>query len=348
MVLVLSTASLMLSGCFSLSSEATVEADGSGELVYTIAIDTAAIASLAEPAPAGTDIPAGQQICNLFWDEVTSDTLSSAVTTERLERGSTCGAVVTIEFDEQDNPGVVIEEALTVNGVSNGQWVLSPNDLGGWQFKVLGLDQAVADNMTSLIERSGLGVGSAQLMLLASSAEIDFELTLPGYELSGSSNAGTVESVGDATQFSWRLALPTLGRSLEAQTAAEPGMTATGDDLVDETTGGVYDAAPGDAGQSGSTAATSGDAGGQPASGTELDGGSNGPTGTDGGSFTSNNTDTAPTVRTVPERTPPASLAFSEDRDLGGLLLGLGTLMAFLALGGFLLIKQSGADPKAR
>lgn len=211
-------ASVALTGCFSADTRVKIEPDGSGQLSHTVAIDPHATL-----ASSDTEIIGPEERCELLHEEMTAIARGTGVDLDRYDRDGLCGATVTIRLAPSDNPGMVLDQSLASIGRSHGEWVLSTNPEQGWRFKLMGLDQAMVDAGAVAAERTGLDESLLVSASLGSATSIRFEITLPGHNLGGATNANTVEPGAETTTYIWNLRLDELPESLDAQTSASPG-----------------------------------------------------------------------------------------------------------------------------
>lgn len=313
---------VLASGCYSAATSVVVNNDGSGTMAFRVAVDTAAVAALAEQAGGDTPVPSRDELCAQFDTELSKrgmDNLPTFVTAETFDDGASCGVTLAIEVGPGEDPGAAFSAILAMAGSADPTMTppaidltLVGNDVGGWDFRYEG-----ATDPTVLMGGAGSPVADAAATdsvvadYLASSATITYELVLPGQAVPEADNATTIEADGDATRFVWDL---------------EPG--AGSDELVASTEGVLTMAEA-------TMAENAGGDGNDSAGATTVE-----PSGgVDAGAGAVNDSSAATIVDGEPQ---PDELAYeADDGGTSGLLLGLAAMMAVLGIGGWFMISRS-------
>lgn len=204
---------LLTTGCFEGTFDIRVEDDGSGTLRQELIVDPDQALEVLGPLAEGFGQDAGfdrDSICEEFLaDEEANAPAGSQV--ERFEDGSRCGIRVTYSFAASDDPGAVLQEALSADEPADPV-ILRREPSGGWRFE-------------TPVDTSELDDGSGELPpelaeQLFDQFKITFVVRLPGKPVEH--NATSV----DGNTFTWEIDIENPQDRLFAVT--EPGTPDSG------------------------------------------------------------------------------------------------------------------------
>lgn len=213
---------LILTGCYKIDYDITVQDDGSASLVYVVGIDYELLSALSAAQDLEIDVPddRGEFCDNTYRDIVAGDTTGSE-TSKPYDDGKFCGAELTYSAGPGDDPGSELKSGLVTDSGQSADlsdWTLK-RTATGWQFE-LSFPQNLLDGADGEEE-----IDEASKAILASSIDIGYAVTLPGQP--GDHNADRATPAQASTRFEWGIEVDQPPATLVANTLTTGDGTTT-------------------------------------------------------------------------------------------------------------------------